>query len=486
MKRIAWLGSVMVAGVAASWLVSCSSGPQGAPAAASVARWRFAGAAQLQAQTAAPALAALLNGTNSTPTADRLATNLVRVLWQRLGRPDAAGASAALAPLVRDVLRYESAGEVTATGWRLTVKLPAERWPTWQQAKDSLAALSATPAGSILAYTNGWLTAGAGAVGGTGWLSLTNGAVLAAEGDLARIFDGSPAQWPRTRVGATLEAGRVLTRAALDFSTPPFGAVPDWKLPERMAHGPFSQFVAMRGIAEFGARLPWWRDAFGGQPPDQLFAWSQPEVPFRNWVAVPTKDPLGDVDRWFDLAGKVFGAGAGRAGRPVMPTNRTAFAVLDTLKGLEPVVTQVKQGDQAFLLASLFPADRTTNSISASLRQRLAEKDLVFQDAEFTPEAIDHWNVLFQVNQILLSRMPNARNARAHSWMIDNRTVLGDSETVIHRTTPTHFVLERKSSAGLTGMELVLLTRWLDGTDNQLRRVGLPPLPTDSPRPPKP
>lgn len=475
---------LVAVGVAAVGLTSCSSGPSGSSSSPAVARWRFVGGGALQSQSGAPALAALLGGSNSIPAGDRLATNLVRALCQRLGRP--AGADVAvLSPLMRDLLRHESAGEVTSTGWRITVRLPADRWPAWQKAGGTLASLSAQAA-PVLGYTNGWLTAGAGKVGGGGWLALTNGNVLVAEGDLARVVDGLAAQWPRVRVGAGFEDGKVVTRAQMDFTAPPLGPLPEWKLPERMAHGPFSQFVAMRGAQELGGRLDWWREAFGGRPPAQLFAWSQPEVPFRNWIAVPSQDPSGDLERWFQAFGRVFGGPGTRTGRVVMATNHSAFAVLDTLKGLQPVVSPVRQGNDTFLLASIFPAERSTNALSAPLRRRLAEKDVAYLDAEFTPEAVDHWNVLFQLDQMLQGRLPNARNARAHAWMIDNRSALGDSETVVRQVTPTRLAFERRSSAGVTGLELVLLTRWIDGQDNQVRRMALPPTPPDTSPNPKP
>jgi len=486
MKRIRWMGWVLAAGLAAACLVACTSDFRGGSATATVARWRFVGATQLQTQSIAPALASLLTGTNSGPTADRLATNLTRVLLQRLGRSDVPAATAVLAPLLADVFRHESAGEVGAKGWRMTVKLPAGRWSAWEQAGGLLGGLTENATGAVLAYTNGWLNVGGGSVSGAGWLTLSNGAVWAAEGDLARIFHGAAEDWPRARLGVSLEGGRVVTRASLDFLKNPLSPLPEWKLPERMAHGPFSQFAAARGVSRLAGRIDWWREAFAGQPPDQVFWWSQPEVPFRNWMAVPTQDPKADLQRLFATIGKVFGEQGVRFGRAVMATNQSAFAILETLQGLEPVVSQVKQGDGSFLLASLYPAARTTNAISANLRRLLAEKDVVYQDAEFTPEAIDHWNVLFQLNQMLQSNRPNARNARAHSWMVDNRASLGDSETLVRQVTPNRLALERKSSAGITGLELVLLTRWLDGDDYQRRRPGVPPMPTGASQPPKP
>jgi len=480
-----WYG-FWLAGLSAAWLVSCSRGPQSAVPEHRVARWHFAGATQLRLQSAAPAVLAALQATNAGPTGERLATNLTRALLRRLGRPDSPAAAASLAPLVLDLLRHESAGEVMSSGWRLTMKLPAERWPAWQQNRGAVGALVGATNDLLLTYTNGWLTAGAGALKGQGWLALSNGAVASAEGDLARIFDGSPKQWPRVKVAAVVEEGRMVTRATADFAEPPLGPLPEWKLPVKTAHGPFSQFAAVRGISGLAGRVDWWREAFAGQPPDQMFWWAQPEVPFRNWMTVPSRDPQGDLQRLYAAFSKVFGVPGGHAGRMAMASNHTAFAILDTLQGLQPVVSHVKQDTDQFLLGSLYPAAISTNPISAGLRKLLAEKDLVLQDAEFTPEALDHWNVLFQLNHMLQSHMPNARNARAHGWMYEIRGSLGDAETSVRQQTPTRLTLERKSSLGFTGIELVMLTRWLDGDDYLFRRMTPPPMPGTAPAPKKP
>lgn len=486
MKHFCRLGLAIVGVSTGVALVSCSSEPRRSTAVSSVARWHFVGATQLQTQSTAPALASILVGTNSAPTGERLASNLVSAVLRRLGHTNTPLEAGTLAPLMADLLRHESAGEVAGSGWRLTVKLPSERVAAWQGAGSLLGGLTGSAGSAVLGYTNGWLTAGAGTVSLSSWLTLSNGAVLAAEGDLAKIFNGSRDNWPRIQVEASLQAGKVITRAGADFLKPPLRPLPAWKLPDRRAHGPFSQFAAARGISSLGGRIDWWREAFAGQPPDQAFWWSQPEVPFRNWMAVPTKNPTGDIERLAKTMENVFGERGGRSGRVALATNHTAFAILDTLKGLQPVVTEMKQDNDTFLVASLYPAARTTNPISANLRRLLEEKDLVYQDAEFTPEAVDHWNILFQLNHMLQSHLPNARNARAHSWMIENRSQLGDSETVIRQTSPLHLNLERKSSAGITGIELVMLTRWLDGNDYLFRHATPPPTPGDGKIPPKP
>ena len=450
-----------------------------------MARWSFAGSEQLGKQLVAPVLAGVLSGTNSIAFGERLAARLAGALWHRMGRPEDADVPAELVGLMLDLLRHESTGAIAADGWQVRVRLPDNRAAAWQEGVRIIG--SAVPDGIVrISSTNGWLTVAGGKDWNENWLSLKPGAVLAAEADLAKVFNGMPDEWPHIQFDATLEDGRVLTRATADFSRPPLGPLPKWRLPEKMAHGPFAQFTAIRGISPLASRLGWWRDVFNGQTPDQMFFWSQPEIEFRNWIAVPSQDPSGDLERLYFLAGQMFGEGRLRSGRPVMSTNRIAFALLDTFKGLQPVIRRVGQGEGAFLLGSLYAANPSTNRLSPKLREAISGADVVLQDAELTADAVSHWNVLFQLNQMLQQHLPNARNARANAWMFEHQPSLGAAETQVRQVLPTRLTLERRSSLGATGLELVLLTRWLDGTDHALRGSRLPPVPTAFPRPPKP
>ena len=280
MKRRNFWPSLLSLGAAVWGLVACRPEPRGTPRAptelpTAVARWHFVGGAQLQQQRVAPTLATLLTGTNSDAAGERFQTNLIRALLARLGTTDPAGETVVLAPLLGDLLRYESAGEIANPGWRFTIRLPAERLSLWQSGMTRVFRLESAGRPTSWQYTNGWLTVGAGVPGGSGWLALSNGAVLAADGDLARITGGLAAHWPRATIQADLVTNQVVLRGALHFAQAPLsaGPLPAWTLPERAAHPPFSQFTAARGIGEFLGRLPWWRSLFDGHPPDQFFYW---------------------------------------------------------------------------------------------------------------------------------------------------------------------------------------------------------------------
>ena len=444
-------------------------------APAVLARWHFQGATYLQTQTSAPALAKAASALGSEAIGVRLATNLVRVVLQRLNVADEPQLTPLLAPLANDLLRYESAGEVTAHGWRVTVHLPTERAHAWQAHASSLAILGTQAGAPSLSYANGWLVVSSGTVNGAGSLPIQAGTFFNGEGDLAALLGGAPADWPRFQATAAVASNNVVTHATFDFSKPPLSALPEWQLPEKMAHAPFTQFTAFRGGAPWLQKLAWWNEIFGTQSPEQVFGWSSADGQLCSFWAAPVTDPKGNIERIFSTVSPHFGTNGLLSGRPELATNHEAVAVFNPL-GVKPVAAHVRQGSQDFLLAALFPGGRSTNPIPARLRTTLQDPNLVFHDVEFTPESIQHWNAIFQFYQVMKGMPVNARKALAHDWMWNSMTELGDAVTVVHQTSPTRLTLERSSSLGLTGLELVVASRWLDGPIKPLPggRLSLP------------
>lgn len=444
-----------------------------------IARWHFQGATFLETQSVAPTLAKVTSVPGAEAVGTRLATNLIRGLTQRLSLAEGPALISALAPLANDLLRYESAGEVTAQGWQLTVHLPSDRATVWQQKVAALGALGTKAGPPTMTWTNGWVTVGSGPIGRRGWLPLPAGNFLNCEGDFAEILKGTPADWPRFQLTAGLASNTVITRGSLEFSKPPLAPLPEWKLPDRLARAPFTQFSAVRGVAPLLDRLPWWHQIYGAHSPDQLFTWSTADGQLCSWLTAPVTEPQGNLERIFTTLLPYFGTNGFLQGRPELATNREAVAVFNPL-GVKPVVGHVRQGSQDYLLAALFPGAQSTNPFPKRLRATLLEPNLVYQDVEFTPESFQHWNAIFQLYQVMKGFPVNAPKALAHQWIWGAQTELGDAVTAVHQVSPHRFTLERTSSVGLTGLELVLATRWLDGPIKALPggRLILPVPPT--------
>ncbi len=142
-------------------------------------------------------------------------------------------------------------------------------------------------------------------------------------------------------------------------------------------------------------------------------------------------------------------------------SNRSAVTVFD-LKACFPMVGAVKQNGQSFLLTSFIPGEKSDRRIPAELLGQINRTNLAFYEWEITGESARNWNVLAQFNQLSQRRAPNPIGAKAFRWMLATTPKLGNAVTQLERRTPTEYLFTRKSDIGFNGLELVLLTRWID------------------------
>ncbi len=469
----------------ALFLAGCQPGkPAAGPPV--VARWRFHGLAWLATQTNAPQLHDVLNIPEIAAVKPRGLSNVAEQLVVRLTSATNLALAAQLQPLVQAVLRNESAGEVTAEGWSLALQLPAAETAAVQASVLALPR-STGPGGAapVTQVTNGWLLAGSTAA----WLgraaqlpALPADGLLDGEFDLPVIGRLDPRHWPRARIHLMTTNGLVRTLAQLSFTAAPLGELPAWKVPDDYMRDPIIRFTAARGLEPLLHDNEWFRVLGGGTAPDQISSWSQPDVSVRTWFAAPVEDGMARIAKIQEgLKGRVS-TNAPKSdynGVLIVNSNKSAVAVYNSkgVKGLLPSIGVVRQGTQDYLLTSMIHPASGTNRVPSELLAELTNPTVVYYDWEITAAAVPNWNVLFQYNNLSRGLRANALLPRAHYWMLAAAPKLGNSVTSIRRVTPTEFELTRNSGSGLTALELVLLTRWMDGPTEIIRGAPLPGLP---------
>ncbi len=443
-----------------------------------LARWRSAGSAIASAQTNAPVLKQALSLPESAGLGDRLATNLARMISQRSGGGLSEGA---LLPVVRAAVEYESAGEVTAEGWLVAIRAMGLDTTAWTAAVGGWG--KAGGASPVSVMTNGWWVASsspAGLARAASMPAATPGGLFAGELDLAGLLGGDK-RWPRVTMTLGMSNALVRTDAILDFATAPLGELEAWKIPDGIIRDPVIRFSAARGIAPLVEQVPWLKMLCGGKAPGQVTAWAQPEVTFRNWFAVPVEDGKARITAVHDSLKSYFGttnAPGQYIGRLILNSNSTAMAVFD-LKACTPTMSAVEQGGQTYLVNGFFSPMRTTNAIPPELRSRVERSEIAWYEWEITGESARNWNVLAQFNRLAQREAPNPVNARGLKWLMATAPKLGNSVTELTRVSPTRYELHRKSDIGLNGLELVWLSRWLDGEAKIA--VPVPGLPAKNP-----
>jgi len=447
-----------------------------------VARWHFVGGDALQRDTRAPQLKAALTTTNALGLGGRLSTNLARFVSGRLGGPTDARADS-LAPLVQTFLSAESVGNISPSGWSIAVRATG---PAAALVREGLSRLPQHRA-QVFSDVNGWLVAGSD----RGSMTATTVAIskpatglLSGSFHLPLILGHGPDLFPQADLTLTTSNNAVRTSARLTFSRPPLGELGDWKIPTDIMRDPLVRFMAVRGAAPLIARLGWIASLAGGTPPNQVIGWAQPEVPFRNWFTFPVDQPLQRIAQVRKAANPLFGDTNHPGiyeGRLVVNSNRSAVAAFG-LKACLPMLATVQQQGQDFLVASFVPGIKSTNPVPAELLAEIRKPDLAAYEWEITGESAKDWNILFEFNQLAQRHPPFPVRALAHRWMISLTPNLGNSITRVTRRSPTEYDFARKSDIGLDGLELVLLTRWMDAAFGLAPQVA-PPLPPALPLP---
>lgn len=447
-----------------------------------VARWHFAGGQALRAAAQAPTLREVLQLPESAGVGGRLGTNIARLVASHAGLPASPATDGTLYPLVEALLENESAGEVAPGKWWVGVRGP-DRTAVLGGAASALVGSGGT-ARAAVAATNGWWFAASSAemlAKGVSGVGGAHAGILTGEFDLQRVFKGSGAElWPWMQVNVISSNNSVRTKATLEFSQPPLGELEGWKVPDDFIRDPIVRFSALRGSGPLIDRVGWLKLLAGGSGPGQVVSWAQAEVTFRNWFAFPVDDGAARLKKVHAGIQPYFGTtnAPGRyTGRAVINSNSSAIAVFD-LKACLPTLGVIQQGGQSFLMASFIPGAKSTNRVPAELLAQLQRPNLAFYEWEITGESARNWNVLAQFNQLVQRRLPNPVGARGAKWLLASAPRLGNTVTEVFRESPTRYTLNRKSDTGFNGLELLLLTRWIDdGFADAGPRIPVPALP---------
>ncbi|MCP5528755.1 MAG: hypothetical protein H7A47_18340, partial [Verrucomicrobiales bacterium] len=103
----------------------------------------------------------------------------------------------------------------------------------------------------------------------------------------------------------------------------------------------------------------------------------------------------------------------------------------------------------------------------ALLEQLTGTPDLVAYHWELTQPRLDHWWNVNLFYSMVRTYPPPSPESAVNRWLRDPELTkcLGNAVTEIRLTGPRTLALNRRSSVGLTGFELVQLARWIDGED---------------------
>lgn len=429
-----------------------------------------------------------------------------------------------VAPLVADLLEHESAarfeGEQFAAGdWVFAVNLGAANTGRW---KESLLIVGrrlglGEPEPLKLSALSGWQIPAKGTGNGfafvthgdwalvarsfkqgsaaSGWAEALakNGRPVPKAGEAWLQVDVRPAAagWhPSLPFAGKLahisaafswQGGDVRTTAKLTVNEPVKPADSAWQIPKGLALDPLISFTAVRNLQKFFSELDPVKGLNASLIPDQWFGWSRGSVAFIDDFAVPVTDaepvfahlqrsvPATYNARLLELA----------LGQWLVATNASRL-LWRGLPVFVPYIGPKQDGQQAFLYGGIFPLTEQTNATPAPAElfaQFESRKDLVYYDWEIAAARIAAYEQASRFTALFLPAAKAQEATHAAAWLTEIQPMLGNVVTEITSPGPTELAVTRRSQAGMTGIELWLLTHWLDSAE-------FPKFPYDPPRKP--
>jgi len=232
----------------------------------------------------------------------------------------------------------------------------------------------------------------------------------------------------------------------------------------------------VRGVAPILESFKPLRD-LGYQPtPNQIFGWGYGGLPFQYNYAAPSVDVRAHLKTITPrLRELVTGPShLGFAGPVELSTNGQQI-IWTGLPGAVPELGVMRNAGQEFLTLSCFPPSRGTNPPPQLYQAFTGRDELVAFDFELTEYRLPHWRQFYQLAEIASHRQLSTMSNRFQVWLDNAGPKLGEAVTELRSTSPKQMTFVRKSSLGLTAVELVTLGRWLDSTNFPAYGVFLPP-----------
>lgn len=275
-----------------------------------------------------------------------------------------------------------------------------------------------------------------------------------------------PPRWPKISLTVTGDGTNVLTTARLSFSSPLNLEMKPWNIPTDLIHDPLASFTAVRGCKPWFSSWKGWTDLQLGEPPGQLYSWSQQPLPPLLFAAAPVSDPAGFIQRLLRSCSQSLNPDLEqhRFGKIEQSTNANEL-IWAGAPLMAPFVRLARQPN-GFILGGLASSALTNFPAPAGMfRDVLSRNNLVYYDWELTGERLEAWWNLGQLFRVIFSKAQLPDNCASIAWFKAAHSKLGPSGTIVVQNGPDELLLRRSSGIGFTGIELQLIADWLESPE---------------------
>ena len=289
--------------------------------------------------------------------------------------------------------------------------------------------------------------------------------------DLANLLPTISVEWPlptpppKINLNVSGDGEYIKTDGQLVFGEPLKLDRDPWLIPTNMIREPLVSFGAFQGIRPWLKTIKWIENLQLTNTPNQFFTWSVSTSPMHVFAATPFPNASAEVDR--------VGPGLEKAINSWLTNNANGaveFSAPDHGIGWVPVPL-VTPAFQAFpglggglLLGRLAPTPPPPGkTVPPELLNRVTSRtNLVYYDWEITETRLKQWLFLAQSLRVAFHRAQMPGDCLSLAFLKAVSPKLGNTVTEVLQTGPSTLSFVRKSHCGFTGLELHLLTDWVE------------------------
>jgi hypothetical protein len=276
-----------------------------------------------------------------------------------------------------------------------------------------------------------------------------------------RLSDQLP--WPRAELTLRGDGENVRLFGTLHFPEDVTGVLEPWQVPTNIITEPLISFGAARGIAPLLAHSTLLKTLKFQPLPNRCFTWGLQATAGQVFMAFPMPGLTNLLPSIAEQAPGLLPQSFHVAGPPRITHVATNQSVV--WEGVVPFVVPSLKSEQGpggeYALASLFHSFPVAPTPQELLDQ-LNTTNLVYYSWEITQRRIKQWLMITQLGSVVTKTPQLQRTQPTLPWLTAAAPHLGNCATEILAVSPRQWSFNRKSQIGLTGPELVFLSRWIE------------------------
>jgi hypothetical protein len=457
------------------------------------------GTRKLRSQTNATDLMKIVRLPETARLKDQTLDKLSRAPWTLKGQPADTNMAQLLRPLLDDALAEESYFVVSRSEDRMpfftwAIQLTDAQARTWEtnvvsffkrfvNARPSAGKPGAwvfnieenKPAILEITHTNGWTILGIAPQPNPVLVTLANSFGLNPASPVVWTsnywfeIQVDPKRWPlhtnlqlafelpQAELSVMGEGKDLRVDVELNFSEPLNLNLEPWKVPSELIDAGLSSFTAARGAVQLFERFSGSHDS--GDVPNQLFIWGLKGLQMQSFFAAPHTNTAKIAEKitQYVMSNDPWGGTNELAG-----FQRSADGLV--WKGVPymwPFFRPTQANGYDYLHGGLFPQGEVF-AVSDEVLAVLKSADLLYYDWEIGSIRTDQWIYISQYFRAVSGRPQLEPNNASLGWLKAIAPHLQACVTQGSKTAPTQISAVRRSTVGLTGVELQLICDWLE------------------------